>query len=49
VMALVPWRVHDRFAKAAVPKALRYLPLIGVASLALGGLLLWSLLTASAA
>ena len=49
VMAVVPWRVHRRFAEAAVPKALRFLPLIGVTSVVLGGLLLWSIFTASAA
>ncbi len=49
VMAVVPWRVHRRFAETAVPKALRFLPMIGVSSLVLGGLLLWSTFTASAA
>lgn len=37
VLALVPWRWHQRFASWSVPQALKYLPLIGVASLA-GGL-----------
>jgi hypothetical protein len=37
VLALVPWRLHQRFAAWSVPQALPYLPLIGVASLA-GGL-----------
>jgi len=49
VMAIVPWRVHRRFAETAVPKALRFLPMIGVSSLVLGGLLSWSTFTASAA
>jgi hypothetical protein len=49
VMTLVPWRVHYRFAAASVPKALRFLPMIGISSLVLGGLLLWALFTASAA
>ena len=49
VMALVPWRFHRRFAESSVPKALRSLPMIGVASLLLGGLLLWGVFTASAA
>ena len=49
VMAIVPWRIHRRFAEASVPKALRFLPMIGVSSLVLGGLLLWSTFTASAA
>lgn len=42
VMALVPWRLHRRFAEATVPKALRFLPLLGVCSLVIGGLLLAS-------
>ena len=49
VMAIVPWRIHRRFAEASVPKALRFLPMIGVSSLVLGGLLSWSTFTASAA
>ncbi len=40
-MALMPWRLHHRFAQSAVPRALRYLPLIGVSSLIMGGLLFW--------
>ena len=48
-MTLVPWRAHHRFAAASVPKALRFLPMIGVSSLVLGGLLMWTLFTASAA
>lgn len=43
LMALVPWRVHDRFARSAVPGALRFLPLIGITSLIAGALLLWVL------
>ena len=49
IMTLIPWRVHYRFAAASVPKALRFLPMIGVSSLVLGGLLLWALFTAGAA
>jgi len=45
VMAVIPWKFHHRFAQSAVPKALRYLPLIGVASLVLGILLLLSIVT----
>lgn len=37
VLALVPWRLHQRFAAWSVPQALQYLPLIGFSSLA-GGL-----------
>ena len=36
-LALVPWRLHQRFAAWSVPQATQYLPLIGFASLA-GGL-----------
>jgi hypothetical protein len=49
VMAILPWHVHRRFAETSVPQALRFLPMIGVASLVLGGLLLWSIFPASAA
>lgn len=35
-LALVPWRLHQRFAAWSVPQATQYLPLIGVASLAGG-------------
>lgn len=37
VLAVIPWRLHQRFAQWSVPQALAYLPVIGVASLA-GGL-----------
>ena len=37
VLAIIPWRLHQRFAAWFVPQALRYLPMIGVASIA-GGL-----------
>lgn len=49
VMALVPWRLHDRFARSAVPKALRFLPLIGISSLLIGAVLLWAMGAQSAA
>ena len=49
VMALVPWRVHGRFARSAVPKALRFLPLIGISSLLIGAALLWAMGARSAA
>jgi hypothetical protein len=48
-MAILPWRVHNRFAQKYVPKALKYLPIVGVTSLGLGGLLLWSIFTANPA
>ena len=40
-MSLMPWRLHHRFTQSAVPRALRFLPLIGVSSLIMGGLLFW--------
>ena len=48
-MALVPWRAHQRFTQSAVPKALRFLPLIGITSVVIGALLLWVIVTGSAA
>jgi len=41
-LLLVPWRWHRRFAQRAVPQALRFLPLVGAASLVLGALVLWA-------
>ena len=38
----LPWRTHRRLAQHAVPHALRRLRLFGLASLALGGLILLS-------
>lgn len=37
VLAITPWRLHQRFAAWSVPQALRYLPMIGMASI-VGGL-----------
>ena len=48
-MALMPWRLHHRFAQSAVPRVLRYLPLIGVSSLTMGGLLFWVAVAGNAA
>jgi uncharacterized protein YjeT (DUF2065 family) len=42
VLLLVPWHWHHRFARRAVPEALRFLPLVGAASLVLGALVLWA-------
>ena len=36
VMLLVPWRWHRRLAERSVPQALRFTPLLGTASLAIG-------------
>jgi hypothetical protein len=45
----LPWRWHHRFAQWAVPEALRFLPLVGVASVVLGGMILWAALHGHAA
>ena len=42
VLFLVPWQLHRKFAERAVPRALRHLRLIAVASLFLGAFVLWS-------
>ena len=47
-LLLVPWRWHHRFARRAVPEALRFLPLVGASSVVLGGLVLWSVFRGSA-
>lgn len=47
-LLLIPWRWHHRFARRAVPEALRFLPLVGTSSVALGGLVLWSVFRGSA-
>ena len=49
VLLLVPWRWHNRFAARSVPAALRFLPLIGICSVALGGLVLVAVFHGSAA
>jgi hypothetical protein len=48
-LLLVPWRWHHRFARHTVPEALRFLPLLGVSSAVLGGLVLWAVFRGSAA
>lgn len=42
LLALVPWRLHERFATAAVPRAVRYLPLVAAASVAGGAFVIWA-------
>ena len=49
VLAALPWQQHRRFARWSVPKAMAYLPVIGIASLVLGGAVLASAYAASAA
>ena len=48
-LLLVPWRWHQRFAQYAVPQAARHISLIGLASLALGGVMLVAVVLGSAA
>ena len=43
-----PWHWHHRFAGRAVPEALRFLPIVGIASVALGALVLWAVARGSA-
>lgn len=43
VLALVPWRRHQAFAQRTVPQALRFLPLLGLASLGLGAGLFYAI------
>lgn len=42
-LLLVPWRWHRRFAQQAVPRATAHITLVGLASLALGTLMLLAL------
>jgi len=48
-LLLVPWRWHHRFAQFAVPRVTRYIGLVGVASLMLGGFILVAVALGSAA
>lgn len=36
LLALLPWRLHQRFATWSVPRATQHMPLIGIGSVALG-------------
>lgn len=40
VLIFVPWHGHRRFAQRVVPGALRLLPLVGIASIVAGGVVL---------
>ena len=48
-LAVLPWRLHRRFAEWSVPRTTQYLPLIGFASIAGGLGLLAALLSGPAA
>lgn len=47
VLALLPWRWHQKFAKTFVLPAMKFLPLIGISSLGMGGAVLYALFVAS--
>ena len=44
VLLILPWKWHRRFAQRVVPPALRFLPFVGLVSIALGIVLLVFLL-----
>jgi len=47
-LIFIPWKWHRRFAEKAVPIAVRYLPIVGLASFALGSGLLACLILGAA-
>lgn len=49
VLLIIPWQWHHRFAQQVVPFFTRYVALIGLVSLAIGGLILWAVARGSAA
>ncbi|MCE9557441.1 MAG: hypothetical protein K8R88_00675 [Armatimonadetes bacterium] len=42
-LLVIPFRWHEKFAKKAVPAALKYLKVIGISSLAVGSALLYAI------
>jgi uncharacterized protein YjeT (DUF2065 family) len=42
-LALLPWRWHQRIARASVPAAARFLPLLGMIAVAAGAFVVWAL------
>ena len=46
-LLLIPWRWHRLFAQRTVPAVTRYIALIGLASLALGGVILAAVVVGS--
>lgn len=48
-LLLVPWRWHHQFAQLVVPRATQHITLLGLASLAIGGLILAAVARGSAA
>ena len=41
-LALIPWRWHQRVAQRTVPAVERYVPLMGIASIAAGAFVIWA-------
>lgn len=41
-LAVIPWRWHQQIAQTSVPAVERYLPLMGLASIAAGAFVLWA-------
>lgn len=41
-LAVLPWRWHQRFARATVPAVRPYLPVVGIASVAAGAFVCWA-------
>jgi hypothetical protein len=39
-LGVLPWHLHRRFASQAVPRALRYMPVLGIASLVFGAVII---------
>lgn len=48
-LLLLPWRWHHWFAQQAVPRAISYIKVIGICSLALGGFILAAVILGNAA
>jgi hypothetical protein len=44
VLACIPWQWHRKIAQRSVPRVLRFLPALGIASLALSAVILFALL-----
>ncbi len=47
-LLVIPWKWHRRFSQYSVPKATQYIKLIGLVSLALGGVILAAVFRGSA-
>ena len=41
-LAVLPWRWHQRFARATVPAARPYRPVVGIVSIAAGAFVFWA-------